>query len=918
MDSSLSQYSNSYGTINAYDNAQLQLGNTYIIAADNLRADYQRFVDSLFFPELHAREESIEQPSDGTFDWIFDGTNPTSQSFNSARAYYGDRSERRLARCSEFTQWLKEESVDATCLSWWVKGKAGSGKSTLMSHLCHKMYQTSLCGGLGSGQSTTLLKHFFWELGAPLQRSMLGCLRTLLWQFFASYPDRGFVFWQKHLQQRLRPSGAWTSKLLNDTFDLVITVCNAKFFVFIDGLDECADRAQLLQFLQRQQNISKLRLCVSSRPDRNLELAMGYWPTTKLEDLTEEDMRRYADTEISAAVSKAHGSTLRLSDLEELKDELVSKAEGVFIWLTIACKSLIEGIENLDSPDVLSSRLEELPADILQLYNHMLRRAENNLKRYARNAASIFNLLLHGDPDSSSYTILLAWLSWALDDSARAKMLQSNFVHHSVLSIYQQIDHERTNVWIKTHCANLIEVYCANERAITASDALLADPSVVKNFRYKTSKVRFIHKTVADFLVDTIEGQKLLKASSMTKREAQNKILEAALCDSICKYTLVSPKDNLWWWWRAPDHYLSVDSLDHHQWTLVERTITKVSPAMDVDAWLCEILWKSSVEPMTVPICPEGFLYVCNRLGHYEHIREVVLELHPLSSITLTHLLFLTVQSCVRTESWNEGWLLFFHQNPAVFDFSYHAEHVRFLLENGASLDSGLTFTSSELNRWGRQLSPLAYCFCFPDGYPVHACHNRYRTIELLLECGADPEIKLCPALLETFVVRSRFGTLDPQFSLIMAQKNPLSMISHEMNTLERPGHVNTAQQLRDRLLSDSLSPAQRKIALFHRHTWYLFSEADMLQGTVLDLSLQRSIGNLYEKRRTWDRIESALVFCPGTENSDAMKKHERQLTFPELLRYFEWEEDDIQAALVEPNFDEWRALFPERDPEIR
>lgn len=69
-----------------------------------------------------------------------------------------------------YTAWLKEG-----CGLFWIKGKPGSGKSTLMKQIFHK-YKLQQC---------VRLAFFFHRRGNTLQQSPVGMFRTLLHQLLS-------------------------------------------------------------------------------------------------------------------------------------------------------------------------------------------------------------------------------------------------------------------------------------------------------------------------------------------------------------------------------------------------------------------------------------------------------------------------------------------------------------------------------------------------------------------------------------------------------------------------------------------------------------------------------------------------------------------------------------------------------------
>ena len=78
----------------------------------------QMVLDSLYFEQMDDRHESIAEAYAGTFQWIFDG-----QALHHPWA--------------NFVDWLQTESLGKL---YWVTGKPGSGKPTLMRHVVEQMY----------------------------------------------------------------------------------------------------------------------------------------------------------------------------------------------------------------------------------------------------------------------------------------------------------------------------------------------------------------------------------------------------------------------------------------------------------------------------------------------------------------------------------------------------------------------------------------------------------------------------------------------------------------------------------------------------------------------------------------------------------------------------------------------------------
>lgn len=86
---------------------------------------------------------------------------------------------------------------------------------------------------------------------------------------------------------------------------------------------------------------------------------------------------------------------------------LVGKAEGVFLWLRLASDSLVRGLKNNDSEEMLYQRLEEMPNDLHEFYNDMWTRLNEDTKLYRETAARYFNSAIASRREGSELRLLL-------------------------------------------------------------------------------------------------------------------------------------------------------------------------------------------------------------------------------------------------------------------------------------------------------------------------------------------------------------------------------------------------------------------------------------------------------------------------------------------------------------------------------
>ena len=130
----------------------------------------QAILDSLYSPQAEERCQRIAKAHCETFDWIFKvgSAAPISD---------------RLQNECNFASWLSHGAG-----LYWISGKPGSGKSTLMKYISRDV-RTRQCLDVWAGSSNLITASFyFWNAGSRVQRSLLGLLRTLFFKILTANP----------------------------------------------------------------------------------------------------------------------------------------------------------------------------------------------------------------------------------------------------------------------------------------------------------------------------------------------------------------------------------------------------------------------------------------------------------------------------------------------------------------------------------------------------------------------------------------------------------------------------------------------------------------------------------------------------------------------------------------------------------
>jgi hypothetical protein len=326
----------------------------YQSITDNLSKE-QAILRSLCFRSMTVRQSQIPETYSRTYRWIYE---PYELLFSDPRSHV------------KLTEWF--QSTDSL---YWISGKAGSGKSTLMKFLFNN-YKTQNLLNRWAGTSPMITAAFyFWLAGTPMQRSQQGLLQSLLFRAFSQWPDLIQIVCPNRLKSRL-PEAPWDLTELFEAFRLLQGQhsVDIKFCFFIDGLDEYdGDHFDLIEILKTLSKSRNIKICISSRPWPCFEDAFGQNLDRKLymQDLTRDDIAEFARGKLEDHVNAA--SLLGdISSYHVLMEEIVNRAQGVFIWVFLVVRSLREGLSNGDGILRLDARLRSLPCDLEALFRRML------------------------------------------------------------------------------------------------------------------------------------------------------------------------------------------------------------------------------------------------------------------------------------------------------------------------------------------------------------------------------------------------------------------------------------------------------------------------------------------------------------------------------------------------------------------
>ncbi|KAJ6151624.1 hypothetical protein N7470_007221 [Penicillium chermesinum] len=400
------------------------------------------YIESLTFPQAQFRLEEISSAHETTCEWI------TGR--------------------PEYLAWMSEESLPNHGGFFWMKGKPGAGKSTIMKYL--------LLNAKKRLRDTVLLSFFFHAQGTLLERSVMGMYRSLLHQLLHSRapPDAKNTFLDVAKRLELQDGDLiWTKRDVKNLLSLTIKSLKGRHILFlIDAVDEC-DQTEVEDMTTFFQELGKsavdhtvyLRICLASRHYPHITLDKGIELIVEDQQEHEEDLRKYVETKLKGGRSNV---------VQDIRNLICKRADGVFLWVMLVVRSLNEAFDR-GNISALKKRLDEIPDGLDNLFTDILTRDQKDMHML------IFSLQL----------ILFARRSLTREE------------------VYFAVLFEKTNV---------LEDYIDLElHSTTVMDRLVLDVTkgLAENAERSRAKprVRFIHESVRDFLLQR-NGLSIIQSQS--------------------------------------------------------------------------------------------------------------------------------------------------------------------------------------------------------------------------------------------------------------------------------------------------------------------------------------------------------------------------------------------------------------------
>ncbi|CAG1980275.1 unnamed protein product [Fusarium graminearum] len=361
-----------------------------------------QIIRSLHFPGIEARERLIPEPYAKTYQWIYRDEMRYKQASTTMRV-------------QSLPQWLQ----DSTNKVYWITGKPGSGKSTLMNFVIHNPLTKQYLKDWAAPFPLVQAQFYFWEAGqSSMQRSQQGMMQTLLWQCLRQKPDliprvtpRRWMVHQV-LRGLETPAPPWTWEELRTAFTIIASQNDHSFklVLFLDGLDEFAgDPAVVVSFVKDLVASYGVKICVGSRPWTDFADAFDQYPMLIMQSQTRNDISEYITGKFEACRAFRERKAVFPDQAKRLLQDISNKAQGVFLWVFLVVRDLIHSLSRGRSLSDLQMIVDDLPTDLEALYTKMRERVE---PKDMENSARYYQLIVSALKPLHMVTI------WMIDGEA--------------------------------------------------------------------------------------------------------------------------------------------------------------------------------------------------------------------------------------------------------------------------------------------------------------------------------------------------------------------------------------------------------------------------------------------------------------------------------------------------------------------
>jgi hypothetical protein len=489
----------------------------------------QKILQSLQFDREQERRNQIHDAHNGTYQWIL-------------------RPDTAHQPEDSLVTWLSSPSESRRI--YWIHGKPGSGKSTIMRFLDRNIDITQHMLPWGEGKVILTARYFAWNPGSKLQKSSVGLLRALLLQLLSAQPALiSGVIGQMNWAIAQGPGAHrfdWTYAELQRMLYTFISSAQSSTTVLLllDGLDELEDTdetiEELIAFLAKLTELENVKICLSSRPWNIFRDAFGDYPQLTLHDLTHNDIYTYVSTHLGRQPRFKHIIQYDRTNAQHLILGVTRRASGVFLWVRLVVRELLKGLRDGDGIHTLQTKLDQIPTDL----NHYFTRLIDSVPpQHRQEACTLLQIALYEEEDFVTlHPLRLIDLSF-IDEADLNPVYTDSLTPWSLdLAGWEVLQYrlDTTTRRVNSRCMGILEChdYSTGHEGYSLREIVEVEGDHIPN-AYNLV-VDFFHRTCRDFLLSE-EMQQTLHQYTKGPYDACLYLLQARIAQFMA---LVESKDN--------------------------------------------------------------------------------------------------------------------------------------------------------------------------------------------------------------------------------------------------------------------------------------------------------------------------------------------------------------------------------------
>ncbi|KAF3313963.1 hypothetical protein TWF173_005555 [Orbilia oligospora] len=357
-----------------------------------------------------------------------------------------------LFKTPQFRRWEDRTNIETFNGVLWIKGKPGTGKSTLMKHALEH------CRTASKFKGYSIVAYFFNARGTNLEKTCLGMLRSLVCQLIEQDAGVCSIFIPKYIRKEEMHGTTWQWHIDELKVFMFQTMQHLKpkpIILFADALDEC-EESEVREAVSFFEKLSYF--AVSAGVSLSVLLSSRHYPTIRMHKMLELVVESQAEHDKDISIYVRDKLTVT-NDADKIEKELLRKAEGIFMWVVLVTEMLNQAFDE-GRITAVWKRLRDVPTDLDE----------------------VFRILLEKDNHYMNETLLmLQWVLFALDP------LTPKELYYGVIAGTEPD-------LLKQH--NPLEVTGESiARFITSCSRGLIE------INQSSGSVQFIHETVHDFLL---------------------------------------------------------------------------------------------------------------------------------------------------------------------------------------------------------------------------------------------------------------------------------------------------------------------------------------------------------------------------------------------------------------------------------